>query len=215
MPTPRRVRYILNETVQDAAQLRERWRHCAADPAASRLLVRPRPQLAPGTEVTVQLSLAHGSAPVALDGRIALSFGAGPAPGLCAVTLGAAATHRLTTMLDDTPAQTGQQVRRGTTRRPLQLWGDCRRSSRDVLRTARILDVSAEGLFLASGLECRPGETVLVRPEPLDGWLAGAVRWCGSKHGEPGIGLSLTFSRGEERQRWQQWYAPTEPQAAR
>jgi len=201
------VCYFISETITGPGELDARRR--VLEDGSSRFLIDLRPSLGPGDAVKLRLTSKRGGPSKYVDGFVSARVEPeAAARGFCELHLDAAATDVLREFASDRYFSDGD-VRRSTGRRPVGVWTECRRGAAGAVRTARILDASPTGLFLASGVDVAPGDTVLLRTPRRRGWLGGTVRWCGNKFGERGVGVRLVFSRATEEHQWHACYVHT------
>lgn len=199
-------RYVIAETVQDSRELRSRYHNIQT----TRLLMFPnRPQFQVGDGVSVQLSIRASSVRLMLEGLVhRLPTKAPVAAGakkMFAMGLDAKSIERLSPYLSNLSPKI-PETRISERRAPVRTrWSECFVPKSGTTRTARILDITSKGLFLATGLDVVTGSTVLFRPDRGSNWLGGRVCWLGEKSGQRGVGMELVFSRADERHSWNEF----------
>jgi len=202
MPTRR---YVIAETVQDSRELRSRYHNIQT----TRLLMFPnRPQFQVGDGLSVQLSIRAQNVRMMLEGlvhRVPTKSTTVFGKRMFAMGLDAKSFERLSPYLANLTPK-APETRANERRMPVRArWSECCVPNSGATRTARILDVTPRGLFLATGLDVVQGSTVLFRPDRGSNWLGGTVCWQGEKAGQRGIGMELVFSRVDERHSWNEF----------
>lgn len=198
--------YVIHDAIRDPRELRRRYRSGSGRPA---ILLAARPQLDEGDRVTVLLRIKARKHRLQLRGWVVRTN--------CALRQHDQTERCFQLALDDESIELlrpwlfdvkqDSPGQRRTNRASIQAWSACRVPGTNALRQAKVLDVSPVGVFLATGLESEPGTTIVFKLEKSPTWLAGVVKWQGTKDGASGVGLRLVFSRHEEAASWHRWYA--------